>query len=768
MKEASKSELSGINGLKWEVMQSIGVHILFCMFGFAAAKGQASGGIMPFGLALIGGAYKTCVLTGAAGACLGYLLAPADIFSFRYIIAAVGIAAIKMLAGSATRTNPKPAFSALVTALVTLSTGIVTVKSDIMDIVLAVTETLIAAATAYFISLSVNAFEHQAEGLNGEEQTALLISSAAICSGLFTVYIGGLSVGRVVAAVIIMLVSRFAGTGISAICGVVYGIMALMNNPDSVCMVLLSFSGVLAGVFSKLGKYGILTAFIISAYLSCSITESQSVPTFMVEAFIAAAIFLLIPKNTGIKLGRLVAPKPIVEAPNSLKRSVTMRLQFAATALSDVSETVEQVAKELSKVNSPEFKDIFADIEAEACAGCALRLHCWETKRDATVLAVINMTKAVKNGEIQPELFAGEEFSGKCIRAGAMGSAVYKHYSEYAAAIAAENRIDEVRGVVSDQFSGISNMLTDLSREIENGEKYDNAAAAAIIAALNGIDVIADGCCCRIDKYGRMNVEIRLKSRGETVINRMQIMRQVELVCDRDFDAPVLTNLSNQTLINLNERAALRADIGVNQIPQSGKPLCGDSYKYFLDGKGKAVMILSDGMGTGGRAAVDSAMASGLMGRLIRAGFGYDCSLRILNSSMIFKSTDESLATVDIAVIDLFTGRTDLFKAGAAPTLVRRSGRTGKAQSTSLPAGILRDVSFDKATFRLKAGDILLLLSDGATADGTEWICAELENWSGGSAQQLSEHLSRCAKRRRMGEHDDDISVMAMVLDKAI
>ena len=113
-------------------------------------------------------------------------------------------------------------------------------------------------------------------------------------------------------------------------------------------------------------------------------------------------------------------------------------------------------------------------------------------------------------------------------------------------------------------------------------------------------------------------------------------------------------------------------------------------------------MILSDGMGTGGRAAVDGAMASGLMSRLIKAGFGYDCSLRILNSSMLFKSTDESLATVDIASIDLFTGETKLYKAGAAPTIVRRSGKTGKVQSTSLPAGILREIGFDKAVVKCK------------------------------------------------------------------
>ena len=179
-------------------------------------------------------------------------------------------------------------------------------------------------------------------------------------------------------------------------------------------------------------------------------------------------------------------------------------------------------------------------------------------------------------------------------------------------------------------------------------------------------------------------------------------------------------------------------------------------------------MVLSDGMGTGGRAAVDGAMASGLISRLLKAGFGYDCSLRILNSSMLFKSTDESLATVDIASIDLFTGSTELYKAGAAPTIVRRSGRTGKAESTSLPAGILRDIGFDKARIKMKPGDILLLMSDGAVSEGTDWIRAELEAWRDGSAEDLASHICACAKRRRTDNHEDDITVMAAILEKAV
>ena len=176
--------------------------------------------------------------------------------------------------------------------------------------------------------------------------------------------------------------------------------------------------------------------------------------------------------------------------------------------------------------------------------------------------------------------------------------------------------------------------------------------------------------------------------------------------------------------------------------------------------------MLSDGMGTGGRAAVDSAMASGLMTRLLKAGFGFDCSLKILNSSMLFKSSDESLATMDIASIDLFTGATELYKSGAAPTIVRRNGHSGRAESHSLPIGILKDVSFDRAGIRLKSGDILLLVSDGATFDGTEWLRKELELWGDGGAQDLAEHICDCARRRYANTRTDDITVMAAIVEK--
>ena len=244
-------------------------------------------------------------------------------------------------------------------------------------------------------------------------------------------------------------------------------------------------------------------------------------------------------------------------------------------------------------------------------------------------------------------------------------------------------------------------------------------------------------------------------------------MKALSLACERDFDIPAISEVGGNIFITVSERTAYTVQLGVCQQSAFDARLCGDAYRSFNDGKGHFTVVLSDGMGTGGRAAVDGAMASGLMSRLLRAGFGYDCSLKMLNSAMLFKSTDESLATVDIVSIDLHSGAAELFKAGAAPTLLRRSGRTGKAESRSLPAGILRDIGFDRAAVKLKAGDIVLMMSDGAVSEGTDWIRDELTAWQDGSADDLAEHICNAARRRRSDNHEDDITVIALILQKS-
>lgn len=751
-----------------EIAEAALAHAGMALCGFIFSRAVVFGSLMPFGLALLAGCMQPFAPAVAIGTFFGYFIPAVGNGGFRYIAALLAVLAIRLMLSGYKKISENPFFLSFIAFAANAITGAVTLNGLPSAIVSFAAESFLAAGGAFFICRTSRAVSKRFAGLSGDEMAGLLIVISIMLMGIWQVGVYKVSLGRILGVFLILTCAKYGGTLSGSVSGIAVSFSAALTGTQPQVYALYSFAGMMTGLFSPLGKYAQLAAFWICSLISLAMGGFENVGAIATETVFGSALFLALPRNAGIELGKLFSCYPKITTQSNAKKALSMRLSLAAGALGDISETVEQVAKELGKINSPDFSKVISGVEADACNGCKLRIHCWESRREGTVEAILEMTKAVKSGESGAENYAGEEFKGRCIRLAEIGRAVERRYSDYAIKIGAENRLDEVRGVVTDQFDGISDMLNDLAENFERDVSFSASDALNAAAALKNIDIRVDECNAAIDKYGRMNLEMKLKKETSQVLNRARIMKALSLSCERNFDIPTVSNIGQDTYITVSERAEYRVDVGVNQICASDSNVCGDACRYFNDGKGHFLMILSDGMGTGGRAAVDSAMASGLMSRLLKAGFGYDCSLRLLNSSMLFKSTDESLATVDIASIDLFTGETELYKAGAAPTVVRRSGITGKAESTSLPIGILRDIGFDKAAVMLKSGDILLMMSDGAVSDGAEWIRAELEAWRDGGAQQLAEHISDCALRRRNEDRRDDITVMTAIIEKAV
>lgn len=744
-------------------------HLFVAFCGYFSTRAAVMDKLLPFGISLIAGTPLTYTPSVALGVFLGYIFPVTQGNGFKYTACMFAILAIKLLLSNYKKLLKSDGFVTLIAGLASLMTSAATYRGlggNSLDII---SEMLLTAAGAYFVNRAFKAFDKAQSGLSANELVSVLITLNIIIMGLFDLQVTGVSLGRILSILLILIASKYGGIISGAISGTAVAFTFTLGGISGNIGVAVAFAGLMCGVFSSLGKYAQIFIVLGLAFIGAVSTgESILIATTVIEAVLGCLIFLFTPRNFGIMLGKVFSAYPKVLIPNGIKKSLTLRLNLASNALKDVSDTVDKVSLELSKINAPNFSTVINAIEQDACSGCKLRLHCWEKRRDETVAAILEMTKAVKQGELNPEIHTTEEFKGRCLRTARMGNAVFKHYTDYASRIAAENRIDEVRSVVSDQFGGIANMLSDLADDFEMQESFDNSAAESAAAALKNIGINLDECCSRVDRFGRMTLEMKLKKSSDLVINRAQVMRLCSIACERDFAPPIVSEVGGEIFISINERAEIMIDFGAEQYSANGGSLCGDAYKYFYDGKGHFIMVLSDGMGTGGRAAVDGAMASGLMARLIKAGFGYNCSLKILNSSMLFKSTDESLATVDIASIDLYTGMTELFKAGAAPSILRRNGRTGKAESNSLPAGILRDISFDTALVKCRVGDIVVLLSDGATSEGCDWIRSEIESFKDGKAQDLAEHLCMSARRRRTDKREDDITVLCAILNKAV
>lgn len=744
-------------------------HILMVICGFVFSRAVVLDKLLPFGISLIAGCSLTYTPACAIGVFIGYFIPILKNNAFKYLACLFAILSIKLLLANYKKLVNNPFFESFITLISFVLISAVTLKGMGGNIIDVFSESLLASVGAYFVGRSFKIFSKTTVGLSPDELATALIVINMFLLGLNEANLFGVSLGRILSVLLILVASKYGGIISGAISGTTVGFTMCLGGISGNIGITFALAGLMAGVFSALGKYAQIFIVVIFSFIGSVSTQNINlIPQTVIESALGAVMFLILPRDAGIILGKIFSAYPKLSMPTGFKKSLTMRLQLASNALKDVSKTVDQVSFQLSKINSPDFGTVINLIEQDACAGCKLRIHCWEKKREDTVNAILEITKSIKQGNNNPETDTPQEFKGRCLRVSRVANCAYKRYTDYASRIAAENRIDEVRSVVSDQFDGISAMLSDLANDFETQERFDNSAAENAAAALKNLNIHIEECSGRVDKYGRMSIELKLKKTPELILNKAHVMKAVSVACERDFDPPIISEVGGEIYIVLNEHSDITVDFGAEQSSANNNSMCGDAYKYFNDGKGHFIMILSDGMGTGGRAAVDGAMASGLMSRLIKAGFGYNCSLKILNSSMLFKSTDESLATVDIASIDLYTGMTELYKAGAAPTIIRRSGKTGKAESTSLPAGILREIGFDKAAIKCKVGDIVVLMSDGATSDGTDWIRAEIEAWQEGSAQDLAEHLCACAKRRHTEKREDDITVLCAILNKAV
>ncbi len=752
---------------KKDIISAAILHLVAALIGFTASRGVILNTLMPFGLIFTGSCTTPLLPSVATGAFIGYFIPAINNGGFRYIAALFAVIAIRILLSGYKKLSENPFFLSVVTTVANVFTGLVAYSGAPAEALKLAVECIIILGCVFLTHKTFSSFFKKEYGLMPDEIASLMITLSVILIGFNGIEISGISIGRILSVTLILVAAKYGELLTCTLCGVAVTFCCALTSSFEGGYGIYALAGVIVGVFSSLGKYVQVLSFISTAIIGLTFVQFKSGGgIFLAEIIIGCLLFIILPRNIGIYLSKFFYRYPNVISTADYTKALELRLNVASDALCDVSDTICRVSSELSKINAPDFNGMLSLIEQDACGGCKLRMHCWENKSDQTAEAVMQMIDNIKCNTSPEKNPLSDEFKGRCLRVKNVENAVKNRYSQYASKIAAENRIYEVRSVVSEQFEGISDMLKELACNLSDDERLNGSAAEIAVAALNNLGIQSENCSAKIDKFGRMSLEIKIKVFTDTVINRLQIMKMLSLACERDFDVPSINKSGNFAVITVSERPNFKVDIGVDQRSAITDSICGDAYKYFNDGKGHFVMVLSDGMGTGGRAAVDGTMASGLMAKLIKAGLGYNCALKLLNSSMLFKSSDESLATMDIASIDLFSGKTELYKAGAAATVVRRNGKSGRAESQNLPIGIIKDISFDRAGIRLKAGDILLLMSDGVTFDGTEWIRNEVENWSDGSAQNLAEHICAAARRRYTDSRADDITVMAAIIEK--
>jgi stage II sporulation protein E len=174
-------------------------------------------------------------------------------------------------------------------------------------------------------------------------------------------------------------------------------------------------------------------------------------------------------------------------------------------------------------------------------------------------------------------------------------------------------------------------------------------------------------------------------------------------------------------------------------------------------------------MGCGKAAARESHLVVSLLEKLLQGGLEPESALRTVCSALGLRGeVGGGYSTIDLLTIDLFSCQGVLYKLGAAPSYLCRSGQVHRISGSALPAGAMGTGQTPALTrLPLAAGDTLLLISDGI-CDGLDddWLRSALLAGGNLDARSLAMALLKGAHSRT--ESRDDQTAVVLRISKRL
>lgn len=760
---SAKSTPADITGLVLALRgAAVRAGVLIC--GLLLSRSTVFGTLSPFGAAYVAAAPKGYSLMAAIGALLGCLLPGFAGDRLRCGAAVVAVAGIRWALGELKAVNSHPAFRPTAAFCGVLMTGAV-ISASIgaklsYDLVLYVTEGLLAASGAYFLSKALEcAKTGRLLALDREECTSVIIAACLLGIGLCRIELFGFSLGRAALFFALFVSARERHEVGGAIAGISAGAVIAVSGGSYVMAGICALSGLAAGIFAALGSIAAAAAGLAALILT-SVASGNINLLLFAEMLTAALIFVLVPKEKVSALLGGLGLMPRERLQGMCGGEVAQRLTLASKALEGVSETIEAVSVKLKK-RQPEVGQALRYASEAVCDGCPISRACWECSREETQKAFDSLAQQLRQSGSLSRDKLPEEFRKRCARPDAVIGEVNRAWADFSAREAAGRRIAQVRSVIGDQLGGVSMLLSELADEAQCAERRlpeeEKLAVQALVRA--GCD-ITDARCVR-RRSGGLSLRAEISGKKPDAGEQGELLGELEDALDMTLEAGSTEESDEGYTLSAYQKPELKVEFAVSQHCCDGERLCGDNYEAFLDEEGSAFLLLSDGMGAGGRAAVDSAMTCGLTGKLLRAGFSFEGAMKVVNSALLVKSDDESLATLDAVRINLYDGNADICKAGAVQTFIVKEEETLIYSPETLPLGILSSTSFAVERVELDRGDLVVMISDGIS--GEEGWVEELYELKDGSLRALASHILERARMHRKGGDDDMTVLLARV-----
>lgn len=589
-------------------------------------------------------------------------------------------------------------------------------------------------------------------GMNGI--FAGIIYIMAICS-LSSLSAFSLNLGRIAGVFALLQAVRkyrnFGGAVIGGLttCGVLICEPDLARNT-----LLLATSGLVCGAFVPLGMLVTVLIFLVISLISL-VAVGVNADTYKMFADLAVGsmLFIIVPVPAVKRLGKKVSG--FKSALDIVGQTTSSRLAFAGETLGGIRHQLTMVTAAMDKKTA--MHSVAEDVKRCVCGECAFRQLCYE-KNSGTQIALGRLEKLSASGRGVTE----NEVAGllKCCTKPSLVSRAFCEFSSRLVEEKAENiRMREMRELLTEQLSSMEDILNDLSFRSSQVRSIDANLSAHIRDYFRSKGCLGAKACVYVDESlcRRADVFVGSDFHGEIV----KITAEVSSVLDCDMALPNICTEQGITRISFAEIPAYQAQTA-SFTASAGGEYSGDSFEIFdLNGNEKYI-LLSDGMGTGKRARLDSVFTVSLASKLICSGLSMTTAHKLINSMLRVKGWEESFATMDLMKIDLSGGSASVLKSGAVRSRLCRDGCVTAFGGQAFPVGILSDCVPDMTELKLFDGDIIVMTSDGADDDTADELSQLAADNPDESLEDIVRLMGKLAMSKRQDKNADDLTIIAV------
>ncbi len=601
--------------------------------------------------------------------------------------------------------------------------------------------------------------------LTHEQIFSLLVLLFGLLAGL-DAYSGSMFNPAILSGRFVVLVLGYsAGMLVGATFGVVTGVLFSFLSPGYASeIILLATLGVMSGVLKgKPRLYSVGVATLTTLLYSLYFMDVDLFFSF-VHTVISGALFSFIPKKLLKSLAILLPTTD--EAIHFQQRYLKDLRKVTSTQMAQFADIFNSLSESIETTVPPPLDDACLTVMHSTCQSCLKYDWCFGERKQQTIDELMNITEALADGTSVSDMEAALPL---CIKkrkviAGMKEACLHQRLKHDVTMHQQKAHL-----LVKDQLKGVSQVMGNFAEEVMKEGCHYEKQEQDILKAIKQLGIKVEHLSIYSLDTGNIDIELTIVQKryfdeAAKLIAPLlsDILEEVIVVTDESIN----TLPRHQQFFNFKSARNFTLTLGVSHAAKGGGFISGDSYQMMDISQGKYVLAISDGMGNGRKAQKESMRTLALLNKILQSGMDEVIAIQSINQLLALRQDFDMYATLDLAMIDLQSGKLQCVKVGAATSFVKRKKSVDTLTSSNLPIGIIQDVEVDKIDVSLGEGDLLIMMSDGIIEKREDHVHALIQNLGTTDPQAVADLLLDEAIIDHKQTIADDMTIIVARLDR--